>query len=80
MYTGNGINHLTCHAHGLSKYQIPVEGSLVSRYKSRLVLSDWSSPVLSDWSTPAMGAPPRADKPEKPLIGNGEHLAAVGQH
>ena len=30
MYTGNGINHLTCHAHGLSTYQLPVEGSLVS--------------------------------------------------
>ena len=28
----------------------------------------------------AMGSPPRANKPGKPLFGNGEHLATVGQH
>ena len=50
------------------------------RSKSRLVLSDWSGPVLSDWSAPAMGAPPKAEKPGKPLFGNGEHLANVGQY
>ena len=26
-------------------------------------------PVLSDWSIPAMGAPPRANQPVKPLFG-----------
>ena len=31
------------------------------------VLSDWLRPVLSDWINPAMGVPPRADKPGKPL-------------
>ena len=39
------------------------------------VLSDWSSPVLPYWSAPAMGAPPKANQPGKPFIGNGEHLA-----
>ena len=29
MYTGNGTNHLTCHAHGLCTYQLPVKKSLV---------------------------------------------------
>jgi hypothetical protein len=27
---GRGYDHLTCHAHGLSTYQLPVEESLVS--------------------------------------------------
>ena len=43
-------------------------------------LPDWPSPVLPDWSAPAMGAPPRANQPGKPLFWNGEHLATVGQH
>ena len=37
-------------------------------------------PVLPDWSAPTMGAPPKANQPGKPLFGNGEHLAPVGQH
>ena len=37
-------------------------------------------PVLSDWSTLAIDVPPWANQPGKPLFGNGEHLATVGQH
>jgi hypothetical protein len=31
-------------------------------------------PVLPDWSAPAMGAPPKADQPGKPLFGMGTTL------
>jgi hypothetical protein len=44
------------------------------------VLADSSSPVLPHWSAPAMGAPPKANQSGKPLFGNGEHLATVGQY
>jgi hypothetical protein len=44
------------------------------------VLPDWPSPVLPDWSASAMGVPSMANQPGKPLFGNGEHLATVGQH
>ena len=51
------------------------------RYTSQKpVMRDWSRPVLPDWPAPAMGAPPKANQPGKPLFGNGEHLATVGQH
>ncbi len=60
--------------------QFPVKKSLVCGLPTEKqvklpVLPDWSSPVLPDWSAPAMGAPPKANKPGKPFIGNGEHLA-----
>jgi hypothetical protein len=44
------------------------------------VLDDSSSPVLPHWSAPGMGALPKANQPGKPLFGNGEHLATVGQY
>ena len=64
----------------LDSKQFPLKKSLVcglptEKQVKQSVLSDWSSPVIPVWSAPAMGDPPKANQPGKPIIGNGEHLA-----